>query len=79
VILAPDANSSVPSTAGEVVAEWTPFNLPNWTFMAFVDDEACPSLEGPETDCLIRGRGDEEPRLCRSNRSVSIFGAFDGG
>jgi hypothetical protein len=79
VILGPYADGSVPATGCEVVAEGTPFNIPDRTFMAFVDDKASPCLEGPEPNCLVGRAGDEKPRGCRGSRCVSIFRAFDGG
>jgi len=49
----------------EVVAERAPGYIIDWVVVAFVNDEAGPSIEGPEADRFI-GRGREEvPCGCR--------------
>lgn len=74
VILHPDANSSVPTTGGEVVAERTPLDIPNRTFMSFVDDETTPCLERPQADGLVGGAGYQQLRGCGWSICVGTFG-----
>jgi hypothetical protein len=79
MILSPDTNGSVPATGSKVVAERTPFHLPNRTFMAFINDKAGPSLERPEADCAVGRTGEKESRVGGWSILVGIGGAFDGG
>jgi hypothetical protein len=77
VVLRPDADGLVPTAADEVVAKGTPAHIPDRSFMAFVDYEASPCLEGPESDCLIGRARKEELRSGGRGIGVSIFGSGD--
>jgi hypothetical protein len=77
VILSPDANSSVTTRAGKVVAERTPLDRPDRTIMAFIHHKASPSQERPEAAGAIGGTGDEELRGGGGDRVVGIRGAFN--
>jgi hypothetical protein len=79
VVLGPDSDGLVPAAADEVVAEGTPANIPDGSFMAFVDYEASPCLEGPESDCLIGRAGKEELRSGGRGIGIGIIGSCDRG
>jgi len=79
VVLGPDSDGLVPAAADKVVTEGAPTNIPDGPFMAFVDYEASPCLEGPESDCLIGRAGKEELRSCGRGIGIGIIGSGDGG
>jgi hypothetical protein len=79
VVLDPDSDGLVPAAADEVVTEGAPTNIPDGSFMAFIDNEASPCLEGPESDCLIGRAGKEELRGGGRGIGIGIIGSGDGG
>jgi hypothetical protein len=79
MVLGPDSDGLVPATADKVVTEGAPTNIPDGSFMTFVDYEARPCLEGPKSDCLIGGAGKEELRSGGRGIGIGIIGSGDGG
>jgi hypothetical protein len=79
VVLRPDADGLVTTAADEVVTEGAPTNVPNGSFMAFVDYEASPCLERPEPDCLVGRAGKEELRSGGRGIGIGIIGSCDRG
>jgi hypothetical protein len=78
MVLGPNSNGLVPAAADEVVAEGAPTNIPDGSFVAFVDYEASPCLKGPESDRLIGRAGKEELRSGGRGIGIGIIGSGDG-
>ena len=55
----PDSGGFVMAAGDEVVAEGSPFEIPDWTDMAFVDDDLLEDVEVPEADCAVCTGGEE--------------------
>jgi hypothetical protein len=75
VILTPDPNTLIPTTCREVVAKRSPANIPNGSFVAFVNDETSPCFEGPEADSFVGRTGEEKSRRRGRDGRVWVVGA----
>lgn len=54
MILTPDADCLIPTTAHKVMTKWAPTNVPDWSFMAFVYYQTSPNFQRPQANAFIR-------------------------
>ena len=64
LVRAPEPRGTVVRASEEVMPMWPPRDVPHSVVVAFVDDQAGPGVEGPETDRFIGGAGQEMFGCC---------------